>query len=85
MVAAMKVMSAKLYGDRYIFTQYDDPDQYEYGFMQVMSASERFRKWGRGAHRPLFRWCLPFVPTYRSLKCFDLSSSSVFVFKKDAP
>lgn len=44
MVAPMKVMSAKLYGDRWIFTQYDDPAQYEYGFMQVMSGSRR--RWG---------------------------------------
>lgn len=35
----MRVMASKLYGDKWVFTQDDDPDQYKYGFMQVIRVS----------------------------------------------
>lgn len=35
MEAPMKVMADKLYGDKWLYTQDDNPDQYEYNFMQV--------------------------------------------------
>eukprot|EP00903_Cladosiphon_okamuranus_P010576 g10001.t1 len=34
MEKSMKVMASKLYGDKWVYTQNKDPDQYEYGFMQ---------------------------------------------------
>lgn len=67
----MKVMEGKLYGDKWIFTQDDDPDLFEYGFMQVWCDSCLGNVSGReGLNEcfysvvglPLFAWiCLMFL------------------------
>ena len=40
MKSSLVNMQGKLYGDQYIYIQNDDPDEYEYGFMQARHFSE---------------------------------------------